>query len=275
MGYGTVYIDMVFLVNFMMDLLLLSLVQAVLGRDSGWRRLCGGALAGAVWACLAVLTELPRWMEGAGSLAAALAMTAFAFGEKRMKAVFFMSFFLLGLSFYLSGMVNLVYFHSGAGYYMQAGGVPSFILLPVIAAGSVSVWKGAGWFWRYQGTQRQLMRAALVCSGAEITLTGLADTGNRLYEPYQGRPVHIAQEDSLRGFLPEGQRFFYVPYHSVGNAQGLMKAFTADRMILTCRHRVYRCEKPVIGLAPNSLDCQGRYQLILHPDIFSRRGCRF
>ena len=62
MGYETIYIDMVFLVNFMMDLLLLSLVQMTLRRDSGWMRLCAGALAGAVWACLAVLMAMPQWM---------------------------------------------------------------------------------------------------------------------------------------------------------------------------------------------------------------------
>ena len=272
MGYETIYIDMVFLVNFMMDLLLLSLVQMTLRRDSGWMRLCAGALAGAVWACLAVLMAMPQWMEWAGSLASALMMTVLAFKVRRVKAAFFMSFFLLGLSFYLSGMVNLVYYHSGAGYYLQAGGVPSYILLPVIAIGSGLIWKAADWFWRYQSVQRQLFRVVLTCHGKSACLSGFVDTGNQLYEPYQGRPVHIAEEESLKDLLAGGQQFLYVPYHSVGNEAGLMKIFTAEEMILSGRQQVYRYEHPVIGLSPNRLNGQGRYQIILHPDILIHAG---
>ena len=33
-------------------------------------------------------------------------------------------------------------------------------------------------------------------------LTGFVDTGNQLYDPYQGRPVQIVWEESLKGFLP-------------------------------------------------------------------------
>lgn len=121
MFYETVYIDMVFLVNFMMDLLLLSLLAGILRREGRWRGLCAGALAGAVWACLAVVAVLPGWMEFFGSMAAALGMTALAFRERNITAIFY-ELFSAGAVFFLSGLVNLVYYHTGAGYYMQKGG---------------------------------------------------------------------------------------------------------------------------------------------------------
>ena len=89
MFYETVYIDLVFLVNFMMDLLLLSLLRGILRKACRWSRLCAGALAGAVWACVAVTVVMPGWMELTGSAAAAMGMTALAFRERNIKAIFF------------------------------------------------------------------------------------------------------------------------------------------------------------------------------------------
>lgn len=268
MFYETVYIDMVFLVNFMMDLLLLSLLAGILRREGRWRGLCAGALAGAVWACLAVVVVLPGWMEFFGSMAAALGMTALAFRERNITAIFFMSFSLLGLSFFLSGLVNLVYYHTGAGYYMQKGGVPSYLLFPVIGIGSVAIQKGAKQFWRYQGVQRQLCQVTLSHQGKHIGLTGLVDTGNQLYDPYQGRPVQIAWEESLKEFLPKDQKFLYVPYHSVGKPDGLLKGFTADEIVVARSEQLFRQQKPFVALSPEPLNRQGRYQMILHPDLF-------
>jgi len=272
MFYETVYIDLVFLVNFMMDLLLLSLLRGILRKACRWSRLCAGALAGAVWACVAVTAVMPGWMELTGSAAAAMGMTALAFRERNIKAIFFMSFFLLGLSFFLSGLVNLVYYHTGAGYYMQRGGVPSYILFPVIGIGGAAVRKGGKLFWRYQSVQRQLCRVTLYYRGKSIGLTGFVDTGNQLYDPYQGRPVQIVWEDSLKGFFPEDQNFLYVPYHSVGKTDGLLKGFTADEIVLVLSERVFRRYKPFIALSPDPLNRQGRYQMILHPDILAEDG---
>ena len=259
---------MVFLVNFMMDLLLLSLLKGLLRKDSRWHWLCAGASAGAFWACGAVLTAMPGWMELTGSMAAAMAMTAVAFRERSLKAIFFMSFFLLALSFYLSGLTNLVYYHTGAGYYMQREGIPSYLLFPVIGVGSVAVKKGGQMFWRYQGIQRQLCQVTLSHDGKNIALKGFVDTGNCLYDPYQGRPVHIVQEASLKSFLPQDQTYLYVPYHSVGEPNGLMKGFAADEMIVTLSGQVYRQQRPMIALSPNMVNSSERYQMILHPDMF-------
>lgn len=271
MFYETVYIDMVFLVNFMMDLLLLSLLGGILRKDSRWHWLCAGALAGAVWACAAVIVAMPGWMELFGSAAAALGMTALAFRERSMRAIFFMSFSLLGLSFFLSGLVNLVYYHTGAGYYMQKGGIPSYILFPVIGIGSVVIKKGATLFWRYQGVQRQLCRVTLVYQGKHAGLTGFVDTGNQLYDPYQGRPVQIVWEEGLKGFLPQDQKFLYVPYHSVGKTDGLLKGFTADEIVVVCSEQVFRQQKPFVALSPEPLNRRNRYQVILHPELFAGR----
>lgn len=267
MGVRTIYIDMVFLVNFMMDLLLLSLLQSVLLKKSRWYRLCLGAAAGAVWACGAVVIIMPGWLELAGSMTAAMAMTAVGFGEKEIRTVFCMSFALLCLSCFLSGLVRLIYEHTGAGYFMQAGGVPSFLLFPVIGAGAVMVRKGAQVFWRYQGIQRQLCRVTITHQGKTIALSGLVDTGNRLYEPYGGRPVHIVETDCVRSMLPPEQRFLSVPYHSVGTAGGMLQCFVAQEMLIDLSGKVFRQEKPVVALSPNGLNGRRRYQMIVHPDI--------
>jgi len=268
-----IYIDMVFIVNYMMDFLLLSLLKEILQKDSGiWRR-CVGAAVGALWACLAVMMPLPGFMQLAGSLGIAAGMVAVAFRERGADTLFFSAIGLLFLSMTLSGLVSLVSRFTGLGYAMELSGVPSWFLLPVLAGGMMAVVRISRNFWRYQGTKRQLWKATLKKGGKELTLTGFVDTGNRLYEPYRGRPVHIVSADCLGDFLAgnlaEDQGFLYIPYHSVGNAGGLLKGFQADEMILYRQGCRVDTKKPVVAITKESLDCHGMYQMLLHPDILT------
>ena len=61
-------------------------------------------------------------------------------------------------------------------------------------------------------------------------------------------------------------KFIYIPFNSIGEKDGLLKAVIADSMEVD-RNNI---EKPIIGIFDGKLSRNGRYNMILHPDIINR-----
>ena len=64
----TVYIDVVFFVNAVMDFVVLAILNRILDSGAGWGRLLSGAAVGGLWACLvSILPGMPVWLRGMGT----------------------------------------------------------------------------------------------------------------------------------------------------------------------------------------------------------------
>ena len=59
---------------------------------------------------------------------------------------------------------------------------------------------------RHGGPSGELTRVRLTLGERQVELTGLVDTGNTLTDPATGRPVLVAEADSLEELLPPGLR---------------------------------------------------------------------
>ncbi len=59
---------------------------------------------------------------------------------------------------------------------------------------------------RFAGTRGGRCRLRLIGEGGEVTLTALRDTGNRLTDPFSGKPVVISSETELLPLFSEGER---------------------------------------------------------------------
>ena len=59
---------------------------------------------------------------------------------------------------------------------------------------------------RFAGSRGGICKLRLVGEGGEVMLTALRDTGDRLSDPFSGRPVIIASEEELLPLFSEEQR---------------------------------------------------------------------
>ncbi|MCD7735998.1 MAG: sigma-E processing peptidase SpoIIGA, partial [Lachnospiraceae bacterium] len=110
----------------------------------------------------------------------------------------------------------------------------------------------------------------LTCEGKSLTLAGLLDTGNQLAEPITGRPVSIADEETLKPLLgPEWEKrqgFCLIPFHSLGTGKGWLRGVTLDEMSVTMRRGSREVRRPVIALYDGKVSAGKEYQVILHPE---------
>mgnify|MGYP004637086005 CR=1 FL=1 len=101
-----------------------------------------------------------------------------------------------------------------------------------------------------------------------VKVKALVDTGNSLYEPFTKKPVSIIEKKEIGKWNFSDMKFIYIPFNSIGEKGGLLKAVIADNMEVDKRI----VEKPIVGIFDGKLSRNGRYNMILHPDIINREN---
>lgn len=209
-----IYIDVIFLINFIMDFILLLIVRKIMKSPGKVFRLLGGAAIGAAGACiLALLPDLNGLVQFLFSyiilcslmVAAALPLRSLKTGVKAV-LVLYASTFLLG------GIMNSLYYYSRLGYYFQEliqgnlfqersmryfilAGLGALLFFPVSM-------ECINWF---RKGKQELYPAELFYGKRSVRLVGLLDTGNDLHDPIYGKPVLVAQYSAVEPLLTKSQ----------------------------------------------------------------------
>lgn len=248
-----VYLDIVILLNFLVDFLLLL----------GANRLCG-------------------YPPGPGRVALAAGLGGLYGG-----ACLLPGFGFLGNWFWrLVSLVLISWIAFGGGKSTLRRGVV-FIFLTMALGGAVTV-LGSGGFW---GLVTSAGAVCLLCvlgfrggigrnsyvpvelsyGGKNLRLTALQDTGNTLRDPVTGRPVLVVNAETARvltglsqqqlrspvesmGAIP-GLRL--IPYHTVGQESGMLLALRLPQV----RIGQWR-GSGLVAFAPEGLSANGEYQAL-------------
>lgn len=247
-----VYLDVLFLVNSTVNLLLLLACCRFAGREVPlWRMILAGSLGGAyaVLAALPALQVLSGWTGKAVS-AFLMLLTAYGWGRQLMR----MAVWLALLSAAFAGVVLMLSSVFGVGVYMIGGTAVypiSFGTLVLLAGVSYCVIALAlQQFGKYSAAE-DLKPVTICCAGKRHRFTALMDNGNVLRDPVTGQQVFVLDGRFAASLLPQlslpalqqpAEAFTHlaklvpglrlVPYRAVGVSSGLLLAVKSDWIIL-------------------------------------------
>ncbi len=267
--YYELYIDAFFLVNFTMNYLLLRLVRQILKCPATHGRICLGAALGALCTCIIML------IPGIGAFARILLFhtvlnvlmikTGLGTGWDR---TFLKALLLLYISGFLLGGV-MEHFRQ----YIRTGSL--FFALAVLGYSlSLGIWRLLTCFAERNARYCQVR---LLRKGHEYETEALVDTGNRLRDPVTGKSVSIISARAagalgicLPSLAEAGDRdynsgFWYIPYHSVGRAEGVMPAVMLDALYVPGNPAV-QVENPVVAVCEEYIT-EDDYEMLLNPDL--------
>lgn len=106
-------------------------------------------------------------------------------------------------------------------------------------------------------------RVRIAHGGKTLDLPALYDTGNRLFDPYVKKPVHIVSKEAFE-MLGGDAAFRLIPFSSVGCENGMVPAFTAERMQVSMENGEFEISPAVLAAAGDALFERRPYQVILH-----------
>lgn len=258
-----IYIDKVWLMDFVVSTYLLLLVRKACGLKSSLVRLVLCAAAGAAVFVLLLLLPgigLPvKLFLQAVCVEYLVLKAAFSFRTKEMVVRSYIC--MSGYGLLLGGFLCFV---SG---YLPGGGL-NVSLWGTLAAATVA----AGFVWLYLHLRKRKKQALYTVKldfyGETFVCRGLADSGNSLYEPYGHRPVSVLEKQAaelLLGRVPS-EKHYLVPFHSIGKKHGLLAAVELPKIEVEEGEERAVFQKAVVALAEEKLTEKGNYQMILHPE---------
>lgn len=195
-----VYIDSLFLLNFIIDYLLLLATGKICVLPLRRWRLALGAVSGAAYAALAVL--LPRFFALATvKLLAGCALPLIAFGPRRRTIRAGAVFFAVSAAF-----GGAVYAACSLGGTTPRAGLYIPVSMRVLLLSFALCYGAFTLIFRRSGRRgEQTLRSVRVTlAGRAAEFTALVDTGNELCDPVTGEGVLVAEAGALSPLLDAG-----------------------------------------------------------------------
>jgi stage II sporulation protein GA (sporulation sigma-E factor processing peptidase) len=301
------YLDLIWLLNFCIDYLLLwmtALFRQV--HFKKWRLALASVIGSSYVLFLFVPPLLPLYTFTVKVVLALLIIwVAFGFESLYKFAGHFLMFYFV--SFITGGGMLAVHFFMESQHDLLQGMVTTqgsgygdavswwFVIIgfPVLYWFTYSRWSHLKQTKQKSG---HTVRLDVYFGDERLTCPGLVDTGNSLYEPFTKTPVMIVEEGVLQGVVPhevldmqkegasEGtldtneveelpdadfwlSRLRMVPYRGVRQSMEMMVALKADRVCIRGEQDRWQPDRVLIGINGQPLSRDGAFQAIVHPDV--------
>ena len=303
--YLEVYPDIIFLLNFLLDFIILSLLKLVGKKDS---KVIRRILAAAFGALIAAIAGIFPWMNimvrfVIMNVGAAVIMLFLAFGRMKATELLRLGIMLYLVTYFFGGLLNSIYYQTNLKLdFIRLGNtiistIPSlYILLPALLLIPVFLLLYRLFQW-YRQNIRDLADVEIYLNDKSIRTKGLIDSGNGLYEPVYGKPVIVMENGLLNELLPAevcielenmkgymegkdaagdaysglledyGLHLKVIPYQSIGKSQGIMLGLVLDKILIN-QGKGAICNKNITAaICDNCLSTKEEYHVILHKEL--------
>lgn len=275
-----VYLDTLFLLNALMDYLLLLCSARLAGEALHRIRMALAAVLGGIYAAAVMLPGTDFLLHPACKVGAAVLMVLIGLGASRRLLRQTVIFFALACAF--GGGVLAVSLLGREGLSLGGGLIYSGMDIKIVLLSAAGCYALITLTLQRVGRHtagRELVRATLRLLDKEISFTALVDTGNTLTDPASGRPVLVMDAQRVLPLLPEEcrvdakmlntpvqalerlntgclrGRFRLLPYRAVGVECAFLLALRVDNVRLNGKD----CGSMPVALSPTAVSDGGAY----------------
>ena len=278
-----VYIDALFLLNLIVNYLLLLAAAKLAGEPLRRLRLAAGAALGGLYAAAIFFPGMGFLTHPLCKLGAAVLMLLTGFGGSRRLLRVTLVFF--GRSCAFGGGIFAIGLLGGRGLTLRNGVLYSVMDLRILLLSAAVCYAVLTLVFRRTARhgRREVLPAVLTLERRRVAVNALVDTGNTLTDPVTGRPVMVAEGSRLSPLLPgervldekalrdpvgtlerlsrggRGRRFRLLPYQAVGVECGMLLALRLD----DARVGAEDYGGILVALSPNPVSDGGGYSALI------------
>lgn len=250
------YADVFLAQNFFMDFAALYGVNFFLHRHRKKRWLVAAAVIGAVAGLILLLTvKNQMWYILLSHLLLNTLMVCIAFGRSGVRdfvenwAVTYLVFLLLG----------------GMQEWLGESRILSYVSVPTLFWGIFGVYGILRYLMRRKDFKNYIVETQIKKQGRYLAVRAYRDSGNQLLDPYTGQGICILSKEKAGEIFDEKQDHFrLVPYHSLGENEGMLWVTDVDEVLLFEGNKTLCLKRVAVGIANTGLLEGKEYDLILH-----------
>ncbi|CFX63548.1 Peptidase U4, sporulation factor SpoIIGA [Syntrophomonas zehnderi OL-4] len=289
MNEPKVYADLTFLINFILDFLILWASARLSRIRIKYPRLLLASFLGGVYAVGYLFDFLMLLYCLPAKLTASVVLILLAFGFHNWQKFKQVCLYFYGISCAVAGASLAV------PYLLPHGSQPVSWSYLYLLAGIICVLIIG--FWAEKYLNQTLIPALLkypvsirfgdlICRGE-----GFLDTGNGLRDPLTQRPIVVAEYALLKTCLPEdfklalenhpdenerleaismstwSNRMRLIPFSSIGKKNGLLIGVRCDEMVVNLGKKKLQHKNLVVGIYPHKLTLEDDYQMLIPSEV--------
>lgn len=290
----TLYIDVIFLENIVMNSIILFATAVILKTQIKIWRILISSIIGSVYAIVIYVSKIELYSNVFLKLLLSVVIVYIAFRPPSIKSLFKHIVIFYLTSFTFGGVAfALLYFVSPQDILYQdgvfigtypikmilAGGIIGFIIITVA----------------FKNIKVRLNHKDMYCNlkinfcGKETAVTAIVDTGNFLRDPISKLPVVVIESEKLDGVFPisildsvnniiNGQevelgdyssKIRMIPFKSLGKENGLLLGIKVDEIEVEYQDIQYKHKDVIVGIYSGNLSRNGKYAGLVGVDVIS------
>lgn len=259
-----VYIEVVLLINFIIDFILLFGVCLILRRQTNLKKLIVSSLVGSI-TMLCMFYNIDGLLLFIIKLFTSVIMVIICCGFKGIKYTLKNMFYLYTLSIILGGGIYLIGIEIISKYhelnFLSNGVYLNFIVLLIFSPLIIFVYVRQ--IKQIKNTYSNYYNIDIYLKdNTKTSLTGYLDTGNHLIDPYKNRPIILVNKDKIKFSY---DNILLVPYDTLNN-HGLLKCIIPDKIYID---NVGIKTNFLIGISEEKINIEG-VDCILHTSLMER-----
>jgi stage II sporulation protein GA (sporulation sigma-E factor processing peptidase) len=303
----TVYLDVIWLLNFLFDSLLLYLTALFLKRKIRIWRVAAGGFIGSLIIILAFTPISSMTNHPISKFVCSIFMILTVFGYQRW-SYFFKGLMTLYLATFLLGGALI-----GAHYFIQYDPrlTTSVMISSAQGFGDPISWLfvllGFPIAWHFSKNNienlemvkiqyEQIVDVTISINGDVLVFKGLVDSGNQLYDPLSKMPVMFVSikhqldqvSEPIKTLASDGEavimgnleipaewqnRLRVVPYSVVGQERQMLAAIKPDQIVIKKDDDQYLFEKGLVSFTMQQLSADNAFECIIHPKMLTGTRC--
>lgn len=236
-----VYIDLIILINFIFDFIILISTSLILKRNIKIYKIILGAITGSL-TILILFIRMSQIQLLIFKFIVSILMILVTFKYKNIKYFFKNLYHLYLISIILGGFLTFI---DNLNLSINRNIILSIILVILLVISYIKQIK------ELKTNYNKYYKIDIYLNNKSITLNAFLDTGNKLIDPYKGYPIIIVNEDKIK----EEYNYIYVPYNTISSS-GILKCIKPKKIYI---ENVGYKNKFLVGLIKNinidGVDC--------------------
>ncbi len=282
-----VYVDMLFLLNFLMDSVIIYATGFLIKKTVHIPRMILSATVSALYSAIMFFPQVSFLYSVLFKIVFLVLSVWLAFPARTLKVLVKNTVMFLAVNLIFGGMVFVVIFATdfgtAVGSVVSNGEVYINITPSVLMASTVLAYLIAyltSYIKRHNVKQSKITTPATIWFGSKnITVTALCDTGCSLSDPTSGYPAMIISPEcgkkllpksffeslSTGGIIPQNfkNRYRIIPFSTIDNKNGIMHGFIPDKVCIQGNE----ISKTVIAVSKTVFNKDADFSAILNPEL--------
>lgn len=255
-----IYLDLIIIINFIIDTLLLISVDLLLKRKTKIKRIILASFIGSLSTLMLffinnnIILLMFKLLTSVFMVIIAFKYISFKYFKDNLFWLYIISIILGGSIYLLNDQITLI---NNGLVFNKKGLKINLILLLIITP--IILYKYIKFQKNFKNNYSNYYDVDIYYMGEKISGTGFLDTGNKLIDPYFGRPIILVNKNLIKKEV----KTFLVPYH-VLNDNGFLEVFKPEKVIINNKTN----KRVLIGLSDISLN---GVKIILNTEVIWKK----